>query len=313
MPYFLAIDAGGTKTQLLLADEQRELARILTGSIKRMRVGEDEARRNLTEALKALSRESGLGLQSIAATCVGTSGVSVPLVADFIRQVLAEQLGGEVQLCGDEEIALDAAFHGGRGVVVIAGTGSHVVGRTANGRMARAGGRGPAISDEGSGYWIGQQAVRGAFHAIDARTPTALMENIQRHWQLGSLDDLVAYANAAPDFASLTPVVVASAEAGDPVALEVLRRGGEELALLCLHVLKHMRELDAEQPHESTGFVLPEICFTGSVLHQVTLVRKSMFESLVRAHAGIAIRPTAIDPVVGALWRARKMVASPTR
>ena len=38
MSFFLALDAGGTKTDYVLADETRELARVRTGTIKRMRV-----------------------------------------------------------------------------------------------------------------------------------------------------------------------------------------------------------------------------------------------------------------------------------
>ena len=309
MRYFLAIDAGGTKTECVLGDERRELARVQAGSIKRMRVGEQEARRNLTEALDALSRRSGVGLGSISASCVGTSGASVPMVADFIREALATMVAGEVDLCGDEEIAMDAAFEGERGVLVIAGTGSHVAGRAADGRMARAGGWGPTISDEGSGHWIGQQAVCGAFRAINAGKPTALIEHIQRHWQLGSLADLVAYANAAPDFASLAPVVAACADAGDPVACDVLRRAGEELAQLGLHVIDHVREL--ESPLDQKARIpLPEIAVTGSVLRQVALVRQAMEETFLRAHSALTIRPGAIDPVDGALWRARKLASS---
>ena len=57
------------------------------------------------------------------------------------------------------EIALDAAFGSGPGVIVIAGTGSIAYGRNAQGASARAGGWGSAISDEGSAHWIGRSAA----------------------------------------------------------------------------------------------------------------------------------------------------------
>lgn len=78
MPYFLAIDAGGTKTECVLADEANELARVRTGTIKLLRVGPEEAGASLASALGDLSARSSIDLRSVARTCIGTSGASVP-------------------------------------------------------------------------------------------------------------------------------------------------------------------------------------------------------------------------------------------
>ena len=55
MAYFLALDIGGTKTDYLLADETRELARVRTGTIKRMRIDASTAIANLDQALSELT------------------------------------------------------------------------------------------------------------------------------------------------------------------------------------------------------------------------------------------------------------------
>lgn len=307
MHLFLAIDAGGTKTECVLADESRELARVRTSSIKRMRVEADVARASLESALQQLASNAGVSLHSISATCVGTSGASVPLVAHWIRDTLASLVGGTVILCGDEEIALDAAFRGGRGVLVIAGTGSNVGGRARDGRLTHAGGWGPALADEGSGYWIGHHALRSIFQAINARQPTLLTERILQQWNLANIHQLVAVANAtpAPDLPTLTPTVVACAREGDAVALDVLRRAGEGLALLALQVIEHLREMEG-----AADFQLPHIAFTGSVLHNVAFVRNAMIDALHQAHPSLMIHPEAVDPVEGALWQARRFIAS---
>ncbi len=305
MPYFLAIDAGGTKTECVLANESLEIARIRTGSIKRMRVEAEVARASLETALRQLASTAGIGLDAITATCVGTSGISVPLVADWIRDTIGSLVGGALILCGDEEIALDAAFHGGRGVLVIAGTGSNVGGRARDGRLTHAGGWGPALADEGSGYWIGHQALRSVFQAINARRPTLLTERILEQWGLSDFHQLVAIANAlpGPDLPALTPTVVACAFEGDAVALDVLRRAGEGLAVLALQVIEHLREMEG-----AAGFELPHIAFTGSVLQNVAFVRHAMMRALHQAHPALIILPEAIDPVEGALWQARRSV-----
>jgi|ERR1035437_4042014 N-acetylglucosamine kinase-like BadF-type ATPase len=140
MSYFLAIDAGGTKTECVLGDETRELARTRTGTIKLLRVGPEQAGANLASVLAQLPEVCGVDLRNITRTCIGTSGASVPLVADWIRHALAHSVGGDLILCGDQEIALDAAFHGGGGVLVLAGTGSNIAGRSRDGRLINIGG-----------------------------------------------------------------------------------------------------------------------------------------------------------------------------
>lgn len=309
MAYYLAFDAGGTKTDCALADETRILARVTTGSIKRMRVPVDEAAANLVSALERLAALSGVGLQAITATCVGTSGFSVPLVADWIRATVPSLVSGVLVICGDEEIALDAAFQNHRGVIVIAGTGSNAAGRAARGQIVRAGGWGPAISDEGSGHWLGQQALRLVFRALNERKPAPLLESVQQHWGLPNRAELVAYANRVPppDFSALMPIIVRCAEAGDTVALETLSSGGEELAKLALLVIDHIEELEraTDQTGEAGALQLPEVAFTGSVLQHIVFVRDAMIETLERARPGIRVRTEAVDPLDGALWRAR--------
>ena len=73
MKIFLALDAGGTKTDYVLADEQRELARVRTGSIKRMRVDAETASQNLDAALAELSAKTGVPMNAVTRTCVGTT------------------------------------------------------------------------------------------------------------------------------------------------------------------------------------------------------------------------------------------------
>jgi glucosamine kinase len=300
-PYFLAIDAGGTKTECVLANETRELARVRVGTIKLLRVGPEEAARNLAAGLAELSAVSGVDLRNIARTCIGTSGASVPLVADWIRHTLAASVGGELLLYGDEEIALDAAFHGASGILVLAGTGSNVAGRTRDGRLTSAGGWGPALDDVGSGFWIGLEALRRAFRARDEQRPSILIDRVRQFWQLESLADVIERANSTPppDFSQLTETVAVCAAEGDPVASEVLDRGGKELAHLALLVIDRLQSMEADE------FALPDVAIAGSILGNVAPVRHTMTYALRLAHPTIRVLPETVDPVLGALWRAR--------
>src|ERR1700760_56961 len=110
MSLFLAIDAGGTKTRGVLADETRILGSAVTGSVKLMRVGEAEASSRLQAMLSEISESAGVSLSNITQTCVGIAGATIDAVREWLSRELGKSLGGNLLLAGDDEIALEAAF-----------------------------------------------------------------------------------------------------------------------------------------------------------------------------------------------------------
>jgi N-acetylglucosamine kinase-like BadF-type ATPase len=298
MKLFLAVDAGGTKTDYLLADETRELARARGGTIKRMRVDAAAASGNLDAALAELAAKSGVSMQSVSRTCIGTAGDSIPLVVDWLREAMGARVGGELLLLGDVEIALDAAFPGASGVLVLAGTGSNVAGRMSDGTLTFAGGWGPVLADQGSGHKIGVECLRAIFMAKDEGRSTTLLEAVLEFWELASLDALVEYGNRilSPDFSRLTDLTLRCAEQGDAVAMEVLRREGEGLG--------HLVKLVVGRLLMGSGEVSP-LAFAGSIMEKVAPVREALIASVREEYPEIRVLDGVVDSLVGALWRAR--------
>jgi len=322
MSYFLAIDAGGTKTQCLLADNCRILARAKTGTVKLMRVDEQEATSRLHAMLAEVATAAGVPLGQVNRTCFGLAGISNPAVRQWAQKSIAELVAGDLLLCGDEVIALEAAFSGGPGILVVAGTGSNAIGRTHAGQIFNAGGWGPVLGDEGSGTWIGLEAIRAALRAHNhqhfvelnreqnANDPTCLLREIERHWKLDSLGELVAYANQrsdsnhpAPDYASLAPLVARLANAGDALAVRVLTLAGVKLAELVALVYSKMTASIPVIGNESTAI---NVAYTGGVLAHVSQVRAAMTAQLTDCLPTACVRQTPVDPLDGALWRARQ-------
>ena len=301
MSFFLALDAGGTKTDYVLADETRELARVRTGTIKRMRVDAETACQNLESALAELSARTGISMKQVTRTCVGTAGETVPLVKDWLRESISARVGGGLLILGDVEIALEAAFPGRAGVLVMAGTGSNVVGRTIAGELISAGGWGPALADQGSGHLIGHESLRAIFLAKDEERETLLLPAVLDFWQLSSLDHLVEYANAlpAPDFSTLTGVVLSCADQGDEIASALLRKQGEDLAYLVRLVIRRLRRAATEP-----GWT-PPIAYTGSILENIPPVRDALMAAVQREFPAVQAPEKGVDPIDGALWRAR--------
>ncbi len=307
MRFYLALDVGGTKTDYVLVDETRELARVRTGTIKRMRVDHLTATRHLDHALSELSAISGVALSAIRCTCVGTAGESVSLVSDWLRTAFKARVPGEFLLLGDVEIALDAAFPGQPGIVAIAGTGSNVAGRAHTGELFTGGGWGPALADQGSGHRIGLEALRALFLAFDESQhrpeidTERLFEAVLGFWKLSSRDQLIEFANSSPgpDFSALTGVVLACALAGDTLAREVLRREGEDLAYLVKLVAWRLQRLSPDPDW------VPPLAFTGSIFEKVAPVREALVQTLRHEFPGLQVRSGVVDPLAGAIWRAR--------
>jgi glucosamine kinase len=305
MPYFLGVDAGGTKTEFVLGDGTRELARVTAGTIKRMKVDPSTAEANLLDALRQLEAKTQIPPRSIARCCIGTAGETVPLVTKWLREAFAQHVGGELLIVGDVEIALDSAFFGKRGVLVLAGTGSNVAGRAATGEIVRAGGWGPALADQGSGHFIGLEGLRRGFLAIDQQRTTRILDDARQHWRLGSLAELIEFANAnpAPEYSQLAPLVVKAAAEGDEVAREVLEQGGRDLAALAVLVTERIRALETAA---GTGFSVPSVAVAGSILEKVAPVRRALTDALRESYPEIVVLEQAADPPAGALWAARR-------
>ncbi len=302
MAFYLGLDAGGTKTECALADDDRIVARALGGCIKPLRVPAEQAEQNLRSLLEKIERASGVSMQQISATSVGTAGLRFPETRQILTELFELMVSGEIEVCGDEEIALDAAFPGQHGVLVIAGTGSNTLGRLNNGELLTVGGWGQGIGDEGSGYWIGRRALNLACQAFDREEATMLLGRITELWKASSLGGVVAIANQTPfpDFSQLAPVVVASAEAGDSVATQALVEAGNWLASSA--VLAYRKVRAREVADEAPG-----IAFVGSILRNVSMVRETMFEAIRRELPGVLLLPEAVDAVEGAVWRARRV------
>lgn len=258
------------------------------------------ARASLHKVVRDACSSAGIEPAQVSRTCVGGSGAARPELAAMVREFLAEILPTPVEVVGDMQIALEAAFGSGPGVVVIAGTGSIAFGRDQSGKTVRAGGWGFAIGDEGSAHWIGRTAVGAVLRASDQGDeffPSALAEGLFRAWGVRSVLDLARAANSVPppDFAALFRPVVASR---DDVASQILASAGRELAQTVHVVITRLFAGDKRS-------VVP-VAMTGGVFRHSELVRESFYNEVRKLDSRAQVRSDVVDPVAGALRMARK-------
>ena len=298
---FLGIDGGGSKTSCVIGDENSLRGKGASAGSNVVRVGERQARESLSAAIRQACATANITPAQIDRTCVGIAGGARPEIAAVIRRLLSEFVAGEIEVVGDMVIALEAAFGSGPGVIVIAGTGSIAYGRNGEGTIARAGGWGFAISDEGSGHWIGRRAVEASMRAYDEagnKSASTLFESIMKSWAVKTREQVVVGANAAPapDFAALMPAVLSAADAGDATARAVLTQAGAELASLAKIVIRRL----------FGGAQSVPVAVSGGVFRNSALVRESFYANLHAECPDVSPNLTSIDPENGALALARK-------
>src|SRR5580658_383048 len=300
MSVVLGVDGGGTNTRAAIVSDGKVLASGHSGSIKRLRVGAEAAEANLRAVLKDVFAKAGV--KRVNAASCGVASASIPGITEWITAVFNDFGVEKSEVVGDEVIALNAAFHGGPGILQIAGTGSNTIGRAADGSRESAGGYSSRLGDEGSGYWIGLHSVRRALNAYDREMPTRILEKVGEIWGTPSLEDLVSLGDGTPgpDFAALAPAINELAEEGDPVALGVLKQAAADLVDFVLLVRAKLRR------HHGIAGEVP-VAWTGGVVEKMAIVREAFFAGLLAAAPEMPVGSEGVVSLDGALWRARRL------
>lgn len=288
------VDGGASKTRAVLITSDGAVvgAATVASASAYHREPEEAAAVVIAAVRQALARARRRG--PVTALGAGLAGADDPR----IHERLIEALGGSglarsVHVDHDAAAALAGGLALKPGVVVVAGTGSVAFGIDAAGRRARAGGWGPLLDDEGSGYAIGRAALRAAMRHYDGRGPsTALTEAVRGHFGLDSLAALKAAVRGSTidQVAAVAPLTLDAARAGDRVAADILHRAAGGLAAMVAAVARAL---------EWHGARFPLIAAGGVFEAGVTIVRP-ITQALrdLRCHADW--RPAQFPPEIGA-------------
>lgn len=265
MVWVLGLAGGGTRTVAIVANEKgRVLGRGESGPATQHTIGLASATSAVRTATQAAIEDAGLVGPAVSAAYFGLAGVD--RLVD--RQIMAGAIASlgltcHVQLDHDSCAALAGATDGKPGIVIMAETGSIAFGEDTKGNWSRAGGYGPLLGDEGSGYDIARKALIAVLRAEDGRGPaTSLAHLLRQRFMLEKMTDLInlVYGDPPPlgrtEVASLTGMVIEAAQEGDGIARELLRVAGRELGLAGAAVLQRLDWSDMPSiPVAGTGSV----------------------------------------------------------
>ena len=298
MPFVMGIDAGGTKTVGLLADETGKVhSKAISGSANLLVKGELAVEKVIFDVIESLEAP-----EPLAALCLGIAGVGQPGADQVIRDVL-RRLGQRqpVRVVNDALVALVAGAPSGIGIVVVAGTGSIAYGVDPDGHEARAGGWGYLLGDEGSAFWLGHYAVRHAIRAADGRgVATTLYPLICEKLGVSDPTELVKWfydqelsRNRVADLASL--VETASAD-GDEAAETLMDQASKHLATAARAVANQLTFPDR----------YPIVLAGGAFKACPSLGRR--VEALLDDLPEVEVKLLEVDPAMGAVTLALELL-----
>lgn len=263
--YLLGVDGGGTKTVAWLArsvgDSPKVVGKGEAGTSNLRAAGAKRALENLGAAIEA-ARQEAQWSGPIATAVLGLAGsANLEIQAAVDQWCASRRLANRAVVVHDARPVIAAGTPDDWGVALIAGTGSVVYARSDQGeKTAVVGGWGYLFGDEGSGFWIGREALRRVSRAADGRAPTTRLTMVLLD-EIGVDDprELLSGLNARGDLreaaATLAPLVLSLAEQGDVAAMDIAVAAADELAELTAAAA---RAIDAptEYPLAIAGGVL---------------------------------------------------------
>ncbi len=294
----IGVDGGGTRTRAVaLAHDGTVQGWAFAGPGNYQALGDEGLSRLVDELLAALPPAPA----SSRSLCLALAGVGRPAECQAVL-ALARRRGwaDQVQAVSDARAALEGAHGGAPGLIAIAGTGSIVMGKNADGATVRVGGYGPLLGDQGSGYGVGLGGLRAALRARDGWGPaTCLERELPAALAMGDWDSVIPAVYRGPvgrdRIAALAPVVFAAARRGDVVAGGLVRAAGGALGLQVAAAAVRLR----------LGPVA-ELSGTGGLMQE----RESLWPALAAAAGarlpGLRWRPPLLPPVLGAALLARQ-------
>jgi len=308
--YFMGIDGGGSTLRLVITDaELNEIATYQGTTANPNLIGQAAASSHIQSAIHEILTTTKLSASDIRAVGVGIAGASNSHSETWLISVISPVLPQTIIIpSSDLEIALVGALGQHHGILVLSGTGSAVFGVSSTGQTLQLGGWGYLLGDEGSGYWIGLQALKRIIQDNEEYYDefvhyenSTLNHIILDHLNLSKPRDLIhwLYRSDEPPvtrIASITRLIVDEANRGNWDAINLLQSASIHLA----------GKVDLMK--RRLGYTDAPIAFAGGLLDNDNRLSRDLTDRL-----GLAYRPIAKHPPVigGALlaklqWTAKQ-------
>jgi N-acetylglucosamine kinase-like BadF-type ATPase len=305
MSYIIGIDGGGTKTHCLLTKLDGTIVNECYGGPSNFLVqGITPVAETLLKLITSCCENSKVSLEEISIVLLGTTGAGRRSDAERLEQGFSDFLAVKnvklklFRVESDARIALEGAFSGKPGSILIAGTGSIMFGKDAQGNIHRVGGFGRFLGDEGSGYMLGKKGLVAVSKEFDGRgNKTLISQLVKEKFRIDSSEILITeiYKNNF-DIASVAPIVIQAAEKNDELALRVIEDETDELVL---HISTMQKKLNEE---------LLLVSFIGGIITNKNIYSDTLRKKINTKLSSIVVKDAENSPSMGAVLMAKKII-----
>lgn len=231
--YIIGIDAGATSSDVLLYSPDLHSEKYFTFPPVNFNVaGKENTVKILNDIISKVSKTTGV--KNITAVCAGIAGARHEKDRQYIKKELRKKFPGiNFSVYPDTAIAFAAIFsrNDTNCGILIAGTGSILYYINSKGEIKRVGGWGRFIDDEGSGYWIGREALNRAVKCFDGRAnKTLITEALKKNYNLSDSTIIKEVYHNKFEISKAAKIVFGCAEQGDKESIKILQEAAELLA-----------------------------------------------------------------------------------
>ncbi|WP_342562741.1 BadF/BadG/BcrA/BcrD ATPase family protein [Paenibacillus sp. FSL R7-0345] len=297
MKYYLGVDAGGSKTYAMIANEQGAVIGTGRGGNGNHQKNREQAESSLQQAVSEALKASGLTKDQLEYSWFGLAGADRETDFQILRPMISRFGHPRTGISCDTWNALRSGTDKSYGVVLICGSGVNCAGKNPQGAEYQCGGFGYRFGDFGGGYDLSVEVFRSVLRADDGRgDKTVLSERLIHLLGYTTVsemreDYLDHYRELPPRIAEL---LFQAADEGDQVAAGLLARQGDELGLAAAATI---RKLSMEQ--DSFDIVL-----AGSLLSKGDrsgIIRRAIEQRVKPLAPNGTLRALTREPVVGSV------------
>ncbi|WP_103898211.1 BadF/BadG/BcrA/BcrD ATPase family protein [Petrotoga halophila] len=230
---FLGIDGGGTHIAGSLINESGDV-------LKKIVI---ETGVNLTsvdqERLKSIISKIKTKATEVDGIVISFSGAGTPQrkkqLLDIFKEIFVIN---NIVVYNDGESILYSLFKGSSIAIVIAGTGTLIIGMDKDQNIVRSGGWGHLFDDVGGGFWITTRIIQEAFRYRDKlREFDPIFNRLLKFYSCGNIEELTSL-QGRKDFKTIISSFTKKAlEKPTNLVEEIINEGISDLTLRCKKIL----------------------------------------------------------------------------
>lgn len=270
--FYIGIDSGGTKCELLITDVNKKI--IFNKTFKGVHyslTGAGLYTKTVSGFIKNSLKTAKLNLKNCITVGIGVAGAREESDRSNLKKFFGKELNHKsILITTDAMTALYGAFEGSEGIILISGTGSVLYGYS-NGKITRVGGWGRIIGDEGSGYWIGKRALNLVMKEFDERKKNKSILSEQLNEKFGitkeNVNKKIFHGNF--EIQNIAPVVIDSANKKCRLSLQIVN---EAVGGLLDHIVTFLKVTGRTKKIQ--------IAFIGSIIENKNILSNKLIKEI---------------------------------